>query len=204
MPNFKDVLLKNSFCLKSAQKIQLAVSKLCLTSFCAKNYLLPNYRHVLLKNAFCMKSAQKIQLALWKLCLTSFCAKNYLLPNYRHVLLKKCFLHEICSRNTTRCLENCIWLHFVLKTTFCQILSMSCFKNAFCMKSAQKIQLAVWKLCLTSFWVENYLLPNYKHVLLKNAFCMKSAQGVQLAVENCVWLHIVLKTIFCQILRMSC
>ena len=139
-------------------------------------------------------------------------------------------------------LENCVWLHFVLKTTFCQILRMSCLKmrfawnllkkynslfencltsfcvenyllpnfkyvwlkNAFCMKSAQKIQLAGWKLCLTSFCVKNYLLPNYKHVLLKNAFCMKSAQGIQLAVENSVWLHFVLKTNFCQILRMSC
>ena len=43
-----------------------------------------------------------------------------------------------------------------------------------------------FKLCLTSFCVKNYVLPNYKHVLLRNNFCMKSAQRIQLAVENCV------------------
>ena len=53
------------------------------------------------------------------------------------------------------------------------------------MKSAQRIQLAV-KNCLTSYCVKNYLLPNFKDVLLKNAFYMKSAQRIQLAVENCV------------------
>ena len=53
------------------------------------------------------------------------------------------------------------------------------------MKSAQRIQLAVEN-CLTSFSVKNFVLPNFKDVLLKDAFCMKSAQGIQLAVENCV------------------
>ena len=137
--------------------------KLCLTSFCAKNYLLPNYRHVLLKNAFCMKSAQKIQLALWKLCLTSFCV-NYLLPNYRHVLLKNAFCMK-SAKGIQLGLENCIWLHFVLKTTFCQILSMSCSKMRF-----------AWN-----------LLKKYNSLF-----------------ENCVWLHFELKTTFCQIISMSC
>ena len=58
-------------------------------------------------------------------------------------------------------------------------------KNAFCIKCAQRIQLALEN-CLTSFSVKNYLLPNFKDVLLKNAFSMKSAQKIHLAVENCV------------------
>ena len=78
-------------------------------------------------------------------------------------LAKKCVLHQMCSKNTTRC----------------------------------------WKLCLTLFCVKTYLLPNFKDLLLKNAFCIKCAQRIQLAVENCVWLNIVLKTTFGQILRMS-
>ena len=63
------------------------------------------------------------------------------------------------------------------------------------MKSAERIQLAVEN-CLTSFCVKNYLLPNYKHVLLKNAFCMNSCQRIQLAVENCVSLQFELKCSF--------
>ena len=119
--------------------------KLYLTSFCFKNYLLLNFKHVLLKNAFCMKSAQKIQLAVWKLCLTSFWVEHYLLPNYKHVLLKNAFCMK-SAQGIPLAVENMI--------------------------SAQKIQLAVRKLCLTSFCVKNYLLPNYSDVLLKNAFCI--------------------------------
>ena len=78
----------------------------------------------------------------------------------------------------------CVWLHFVLKTTFCQIISTTRCR----------------KLCLTSCCVKNYVLPNFRDVLLKNAFCMKSAQRIQLAVGKCVWLHFVLKTTFCQII----
>ena len=117
--------------------------KLYLTSFCFKNYLLPNFKHVLLKNAFCMKSAQKIQLALWKLGLTSFCVKNYLLPNYRHVLLKNAFCMK-SAQGIQHALENCIWLHFVLKTTFCQILSMSCSKIRFAWNLLKKYN-SLWK-----------------------------------------------------------
>ena len=62
LANFEDVLLKNAFCMESAQRIQLAVEN-CLTSFCVKNYLLPNLKDVLLKDAFSMKSPQRIQLA---------------------------------------------------------------------------------------------------------------------------------------------
>ena len=118
-------------------------------------------------------------------------------------LAKKCVLHEICSRNTTRCGKLCL-TSFCAKNYLLPNFKDVLLKNSFCLKSAQKIQLAVWKLCLTSFCVKNYLLPNYRHVLLKNAFCMKSAQGIQLAMENCVWLHFVLKTTFCQIIGMSC
>ena len=122
--------------------------KLCLTSFCVKNYLLPNFKDVLLKNAFCMNSTQTIQLAV----------------------------------------ENCVGLHVVLKTTFCQIISTTRCR----------------KLCLTSCCVKNYLLPNFKDVLLKNAFWMKSAQRIQLAVQNCVLLQFELKWSFFQIWKISC
>ena len=136
--------------------------KLCLTSFCVKNYLLPNYKHVLLKNAFCMKSAQRIQLAVEN-CLTSFCVKNYLFPNFKGVLLK--------MRFTWNLLKEYNWQ---FKTVFDFILC------------------------------KNYILPNYKHVLLKYAFRMKSPKRLQLAVDNCVGLHSVLKTTYCQILGISC
>ena len=123
----------------------------------------------------------------WKLCLTSCCVKNYLLPNYKHVLLKNAF----CMKSAQRiqlAVGKCVWLHFVLKTTFCQIISTTRCR----------------KLCLTSCCVKNYLLPNYKHLLLKNAFCIKGAQRIQLAVENCLWLHFLLKNTLSRNLTMSC
>ena len=138
--------------------------KLCLTSFCVKNYLLPNFKDVLLKNAFCIKSAQRIQLSCWKLCFTSVSVKMVVFSKLEGYLAKKFVLHQMCSKNTTRC----------------------------------------WKLCLTSFCVKNYLLQNFKDVLLRNKFCMKSAQTIQLAVKNCVGLQFVLKTTFCPIISMSC
>ena len=42
-----------------------------------------------------------------------------------------------------------------------------------------------WKLCFTSFCVKNFLLSNYKCILLENAVCMKSPPRIQLAVVNC-------------------
>ena len=56
----------------------------------------------------------------------------------------------------------------------------------------------------TSFWVKNFLLPNYKAILIKNAFCFTSAQRIARCVENSVSIHFVLKTSFCQIIRISC
>ena len=114
--------------MKSPQRIQLAVED-CLTSFCVKNYLFPNYKQVVLKNAFCMKSAQRIQLVVEN-CLTLFSVKNYPLPKFKDVLLKKAF----CKKSAQRILlavEKCVIIHFVLKTTFCQIISMSCYKMCF-------------------------------------------------------------------------
>ena len=139
----------------------------------------------------------------WKMFLTSFCVKNYLLPNFKDVLLKKCVLNEICSNNTTRCLKLCltsVWIKMVLFSKLEGYLAKKCVLHQMCSKNTTRC----WKLCLTLFCVENYILLNYKHVLLQNAFCMKSAQRIQLAVENCVWLHFVLKTTFREILRMSC
>ena len=92
-------------------------------------------------------------------------------------------MHEICSKNKCAqriqlAVKNCVGLHFGLKTTFCQIISMSSYKMRFtwnfkvCLKNTTRC----WKLCSTSFCVKNYLLPNYKHVLLRNKFCMKSAK----------------------------
>ena len=80
MPNYKHVLLKNAFCMKSAQRIQLAVED-CLTSFCVKNYFLPNFKDVLLKNAFCMKSGQRIQLAVENCVSLQFELKWFFFPN---------------------------------------------------------------------------------------------------------------------------
>ena len=82
--------------MKSAQRIQLAVEN-CLTSFCVKNYPLPKFNDVLLKNAFCMKSAQRIQLAVENCVSLQFELK------WSFFLAKKCVLHQMCSKNTTRC-----------------------------------------------------------------------------------------------------
>ena len=111
-------------------------------------------------------------------------------------------MQELWSKNTTRCWKLCftsVWVkmfHFSKLEGYLakkRVLHQMCSKN----------RTPCWKVCLTSFRVKNYLLPNYKHVLPKNAFCIKCAQGIQLAVENCVWHLYVLKTTFCQILRMS-
>ena len=108
---------------------------------------------MLLKNAFCIKRAQRIQLAVENCVLLQFELK------WSFFLAKKYGLHQMCSKNTTRC----------------------------------------WKVCLTSFYVKNYLFPNFKDVLLKNAFSMKSPQRIQLAVENCVLVYFVLKTTFAKL-----
>ena len=112
-------------------------------------------------------------------------------------------MHEICSSNTTRCWELCfisIWIKMVLFSKLEGDLLKKCVLHEMCSKNTTRC----WKLCSTSFCVKNYLLPNFKDVLLRNKFCMKSAQRIQLPVKNCVWLHFVLKTTFCQIISMSC
>ena len=137
-----------------------SVLKTVFTSFYVTFFLLRNYNNVLLKNVFCIKSPQKIQLAVENCVLLHFVKKLPCSKLYRY-LAKKCVLHQISSKNTTRC----------------------------------------WKLCSTSFCVQNFLLPNYKDILLKNAFCIKSAQRIQLAAENFVSLNLKLKSSFCEISR---
>ena len=51
MPNYKEMLLKNAFYIKSAKRIQLAVENY-FSSFCVKNFRLPNYKNILLKMRF--------------------------------------------------------------------------------------------------------------------------------------------------------
>ena len=131
---------------------------LCFASFCVKNSLFPNYKAILLSGAFCFKSTQRIQLVVencvslhfmwkssfcyiimiscknttrcWKLCFSSVCVKNSLFPNYKDILLKGAF----CIKSTQRiqlAVENCVPLHFVLKTPFYQIIRISYWKVPF-------------------------------------------------------------------------
>ena len=112
-------------------------------------------------------------------------------------------MHEVSSKNTTRCWKLCftsVWVKVFLFSKLERYFAKKCVLHQMCSKNTTRC----WKLCLTSFCVKNYLSPNYKHVLPKNAFCMKSAQRIQLAVGKGVWHLYVLKTTFCQILRMSC
>ena len=99
--------------------------------------------------------------------------------------------------------ENCVSLHFVLKNFILPNDKNTFLNNSFCMKSVQRIQLAV-EICCSSFCVKNFLAPNYKVIFLKKALCIKSAERIELTVENSVSLYFVLKTSFCQIIRISC
>ena len=92
-------------------------------------------------------------------------------------LAKKCVLHEICSNNTTRCWKLCftsVWIIMFLFSKLEGYLAKKCVLHQMCSNNTT----LCWKLCLTSFCVKNYLLTNFKHVLLRNKFCMKSAQRI--------------------------
>ena len=100
----------------------------------------------------------------------------------------------------------------LLKTVSLQFeLKCSCFtnekdvllKNAFSIKSAERIQLAVENCVSLQFQLKLCFFPNEKDILVKNAFCINSAQRIQLAFKNCVGLHFGLKTTFCRIISMS-
>ena len=106
--------------------------QLSLTSFCVKNYPLPKFNDVLLKNAFCIKSAQRIQLAVEN-CFTSLWVKMVFFPNQKDILLKNPFCMK-SAQSIQLAVENCVCLHVVLKTTFCQIISISCWKSRFSSK----------------------------------------------------------------------
>ena len=110
---------------------------------------------------------------------TSFCVKNFFLPNYTAILLKNAFCFKSAKR-IARCVENSVSRHFVFKTSFCQIIRISCSKIRFASNLLNKYK----SLLKTSFCVTNFILPNYKAILLKNAFLIKSAQNKQIAVEN--------------------
>ena len=130
---------------------------------------------------------------------TSFSVKNFLLPNYKAILLKNAFCFTSAQR-IARCVENSVSRHFVLKTSFCQIIRISCSK----MRFPSNLLKTYKSLLKTSFSVKNFLLPNYKAILLKNAFCFTSAQRIARCVENSVSRHFVLETSFCQLIRISC
>ena len=60
------------------------------------------------------------------------------------------------------------------------------------MRFASNLLKTYKSLLKTSFCVKNFLLPNYKEILLKNAFCFTSAQRIARCVENSVSRHFVL------------
>ena len=110
---------------------------------------------------------------------TSFCVKKFLLLTYKAVLLKNAFCFTSAQR-IARCVENSVSRHFVFKTSFCQIIRICCSKMRFASNLLNKYK----SLLKTSFCVTNFILPNYKAILVKNAFLIKSAQNKQIAVEN--------------------
>ena len=130
---------------------------------------------------------------------TSFSFKNVLLPNYKAVLLKKAFCFTSAQR-IALCVENSVSRHFVLETSFGQIIRISCSKMRFASNLLNKYN----SLFKTSFCVTNFLLATYMAVLLKNVFCFTSAQRIARCVENSVSRHFVLETSFCQLIGISC
>ena len=52
---------------------------------------------------------------------TSFSVKNVLLPNYKAILLKNAFCFTSAQR-IALCVENSVSRHFVLETSFCQLM----------------------------------------------------------------------------------
>ena len=128
LPNYKDILLKSAFCIKSAQRIQLAVENCVSLHFKLKSSFLRNFKDILQKNAFCIKSAERTQLGVEN-CLTSFYVKifllNFLLPNDKDILLKTAFWIKSAQR-IQLAVENSLSLQFVSKTHFFQIIRISC------------------------------------------------------------------------------
>ena len=103
--------------------------------------------------------------SLLKLCLTSVWIKMVLFSKLEEYLAKKCVLHQMCSKNTTRCWKLCL-TSFCVKTYLLPNFKDLLLKNAFCMKSAQRIQLAVEN-CFTSVWVKMFLFFKLEGYLAK-------------------------------------
>ena len=118
---------------------------------------------------------------------TLFCVKNFRLP----IILKNAFCIK-CVKKLQVAVENFI----LLQTLFCKIIRISFSK----MRFSSNLLKTYKSLLKTSFCVKNFLLPNYKAILLKNAFCFTSAQRIARCVENSVSRHFVLKTSFCQLI----
>ena len=111
LPNSKDVLLKNAFCMKSAQRIQLHVEN-CLTSVWVKMFLFFKLEGYLIKKCLFHQMCSTNTTRCWKLCFTSVWVKMVLFSKLEGYLAKKCVLHQICWKNTTRCWKLCL-------TSFC-------------------------------------------------------------------------------------
>ena len=170
---------------KVCSKNTTRCSKLCFTSIWFKMVLFSKLEGYLAKKRVLDQISSKNTTRCWKLWLTSFCVKNYLLPNLKHVSLKNTFYIKSAQR-IQLAVENCVSLQFVLKWSFFSKLERYVAKKCVLHEICSKHTTRCWKLCLTSFCVKKFLLPNYKHVLPKNAFCIKCAQRIQLAVENCL------------------
>ena len=99
--NFKDVLLKNAFCMKTGQRIQLAVEN-CFTSVWVKMFLFLKWEGCLAEKCVFHQMCWKNTTRCWKLCFTSVSVKIVLFSKWEGYLCKKRVLHQFCSKNTTR------------------------------------------------------------------------------------------------------
>ena len=123
----------------------------------------------------------------------TFCLKHFL-ANCRIILLKSAFCIK-SARRIQLADENCVSLHFVLRTSFCQIIRISCLK----MRFPSNLLKTYKSLLNSSFCVKNFILPNYKAILFKNEFCLTSAQRIEFCVDNSVSRHFVLKLPFAKL-----
>ena len=106
LPNYKAILLNGAFCLKSTQRIQLAVENAISLQFVSKTLLFQIIRISLLKVRFAWNLLKEYNSLLKTVFHFILCSK-LLFPKLKGYLAKKYVLHEICSKNTTRCWKLC-------------------------------------------------------------------------------------------------
>ena len=111
-------------------------------------------------------------------------------------------MHQICSKNTTRCCK-LSFTSFYVKIFLLRNYNDSLLKNVFCIKSAQKIQLAV-ETCVLLHFVKKLRCSKLWGYLAKKCVLHQICSKNKTGFWKLCYASFCVQTYFCQMIRISC